>query len=123
MSAHANAGKQSGRLTLLACGSPGRRLKGLAGRHRLHPRAGICLWPCRAIHTVGMRIAIDVVFLNAAGRVIKRVSALPPNRWAGCWRARRVVEVAAGTRAGGGATDLRVEQAVARLRRRQCGDT
>jgi uncharacterized membrane protein (UPF0127 family) len=106
---------QPGRLKLLACRSPLQRLRGLAGRRRLRPDSGICLWPCRAVHTWGMRMVIDVAFLDGEGRVVKRVARLAPGRWAGCWRARMAVEVAAGTLAAGAEADERIEQAVARL--------
>jgi uncharacterized membrane protein (UPF0127 family) len=106
---------QTRRLKLLACRSPLQRLKGLAGRRRLHPHAGIVLWPCRAVHTWGMRMVIDVAFLDGAGRVVKRVERLAPGQWAACWRARAVVELAAGTLAAGAEADERIEQAVARL--------
>jgi uncharacterized membrane protein (UPF0127 family) len=50
----------------------------------------------RAVHTFGMRYRIDVVFLDERNRVIKIVVAMPPRRMAWCWRARVVVELAAG---------------------------
>jgi uncharacterized membrane protein (UPF0127 family) len=107
--------KPARRLRLLACRTPLQRLKGLAGRRGLHPDCGICIWPCRAVHTVGMRMEIDVVFLDGQGRVVKRVERLPPGRWAACWRARMVVEVAAGTLSFRADANERIEQAVARL--------
>ncbi|HLR14173.1 MAG TPA: DUF192 domain-containing protein [Burkholderiaceae bacterium] len=66
----------------------------------LHPplalNQGLCLMPCNAIHTVGMRHAIDVVFLDARGQLRKRVDGLAPMRWAVCNKARYAVELAAG---------------------------
>jgi hypothetical protein len=56
-----------------------RRLRGLLGR----PVAPLLLAPARSVHTVGMREAIDVVFLDADLRVL-RVVTLPAGqaRWA-----------------------------------------
>jgi uncharacterized membrane protein (UPF0127 family) len=57
-----------------------RRLKGLLGRVRLKPEDGIWLVPSRGIHTVGMLFPIDVVYLDAANRVIHVVEHLGPCR-------------------------------------------
>jgi uncharacterized protein len=74
------------------------RRKGLLGRDGL--AAGEALWiaPCRGVHTVGMRFAIDVVALDDDGRVIDCVEKMGP------WRLRLprrgtagVLELAAGT--------------------------
>lgn len=73
-----------------------RRLRGWCGRRALAPRAALCLHPCAAVHTLGMRLTIDVVFLDAAGRVLHVVEALPPGRLA-WWRgARSVLELPRG---------------------------
>lgn len=72
------------------------RLCGLWRRPPLAMHEGLCLWPCTAIHTLGMRYPIDVVFLDASGRVCKRVERLRPARWAVCRQARYAVELAAG---------------------------
>ena len=57
---------------------------------------GLLLQPCRLVHTLGMRQAIDVVFLDRAGRIITFKSALPPNRLCGCRHAYAVLELPAG---------------------------
>ncbi len=67
------------------------RLLGLAFRRRaaeplLIPR-------CRSVHTFGMRFAIDVVFLDGDGRVLRVVEAVPPRRIVSCRGAREVVEI------------------------------
>lgn len=57
------------------------RLKGLLGRLRLKPDDdGIWLTPSRGIHTIGMLFAIDVIYLDAANRVIHLVEHLGPFR-------------------------------------------
>ena len=60
---------------------------GRPGRHR-----GLWLKPCNAVHTFGLGYAIDVVFLDAAGKVLKTVHVLRPNRFAWCRQAHSVVE-------------------------------
>jgi len=72
------------------------RKKGLLGRDGLAPSAAIVLAPCAAVHTAFMRFAIDVLFLDGDGQVLKIERALPPWRIAVSLRARRVVECAAG---------------------------
>src|SRR5580698_4539852 len=56
------------------------RLKGLLGRVRLKPDDGIWLSPSRGIHTIGMLFAIDVIYLDAANRVIHLVEHMGPFR-------------------------------------------
>jgi uncharacterized membrane protein (UPF0127 family) len=72
------------------------RLVGLLGQPPLQQDEALLIAPCRAVHTFGMRYCIDVVFLDERNRVIKIVAAMPPRRIAWCWRARMVVELAAG---------------------------
>ncbi|ARP84451.1 hypothetical protein CAL12_09600 [Bordetella genomosp. 8] len=94
------------------------RLRGLLCRRR--PRPGIALWlsPCRAVHTCGMKYALDVVFLDRSGRVAAVIPALRPWRVALCLRAVSVVELEAG------AVDLehggigRIEAAIQHAERR-----
>ncbi len=56
------------------------RLLGLAllGRERAGP--GLLIPHCRSVHTLGMRFPIDVVFLDDAGREIRRLEAVGPCR-------------------------------------------
>jgi uncharacterized protein len=72
------------------------RRQGLLGRDHLDPSAALLLQPCFAVHTVAMRFAIDVVFLDKAGKITRIVRDLRPWRIAGCLRARTVVEFASG---------------------------
>lgn len=102
-------------LVLHRAGSVWQRLCGLLGRPPLGPGQGLWLTPCRAVHTAGMRYAIDLAFIDRRGRVVRIVRSLRPWRWAACWRARSVVELAAGEAdcARGGAA--RIEAAVRNL--------
>ena len=73
-------------------------MRGLLGRDGL-PEGEVYVFPrCNAIHTVGMRFAIDVVFLDAEGCVLSIHPNVPPERWmvAGGRHARTAVEAAAG---------------------------
>ena len=57
---------------------------------------GVYLQPCRAIHTFGMRVRIDVVFVDAQLNELKRVDAMRPHRMAMCWQATAAIELPAG---------------------------
>ena len=75
------------------------RRRGLLGRDTVD---GVLVLPVRAVHTVGMRCAIDVAFCDAAGTVL-RVVTIPPGRPGRCcWAARSVIEAPAGAFASWG---------------------
>ena len=60
------------------------------------PGEALLIPHCRSVHTAGMHFAIDVVFLDAEGRVAKVARGVPPWRVVSCRRAAAVVETAAG---------------------------
>jgi len=73
------------------------RLIGLLGKPGLEPGAGLLILPSQAIHTIAMRFAIDVVFLDRNWRVIHLRPAMVPYRMTGIhWRSRSVLELPAG---------------------------
>ena len=73
------------------------RMRGLLGRAALSEGRLMFFRSCRSIHTVGMRFALDVFFLDENGAVVKTVRGLRPGRVAlGGARARHTVEAAAG---------------------------
>jgi len=72
------------------------RRRGLLAVRDLDPDSGIWLNPCEAVHTFGMKIAIDAVFLDARLRVRKISAHLKPNRIAFCLTAESVLEIRAG---------------------------
>lgn len=73
------------------------RSKGLLGRDGLADGEGLWIVPCEAVHTVGMRFPIDLVFINR-NRVVKKVrSNVGAWRISGCLTAHSVIELAAGT--------------------------
>lgn len=59
--------------------------------------AGLWIAPCEAIHTMGMKIPIDVLFLSKSYEVRKISAGLPPWRFSVCLRAHSVLELASGT--------------------------
>jgi uncharacterized protein len=73
------------------------RTRGLLGRKRLEPGEGLLILGTSSVHTHFMRFAIDVVFLDRDGCVLKLSRELRPWRFAGCRGARDVVELPAGT--------------------------
>jgi hypothetical protein len=80
-----------------------RRARGLLGRRALPVGAGLVLEPCAWVHTIGMAFPIDVVHLDADGRVLRVVADLRPWRLGPFVRgARVVVELPAGTAASTG---------------------
>ena len=72
------------------------RRRGLLGRASLAPDAALVLTPCNAVHTFGMRFAIDVLFVNSRGRIRKITRGLPPRRIAIAPSASTTIELAAG---------------------------
>lgn len=72
------------------------RARGLLASAPPAPGCGLLIPRCAAVHTFGMRYAIDVIFLDGDARVLAIHPALPP------WRIRRaagacaVLEMAAG---------------------------
>jgi|SRR5262245_1475179 len=81
------------------------RNRGLLGRDRMDAGSALLISPCLAVHTAFMRFAIDVVFVDRNGCVVRIVRDLGPWRMAAAWRARRVIEMPAGE---ANARDLRV---------------
>jgi uncharacterized membrane protein (UPF0127 family) len=74
------------------------RMVGLLGRDALPAGQGLMLRPCAMIHTCFMRFAIDVLFTDRRGRILRGFHALRPFRlaWGGL-RARQALELPAGT--------------------------
>jgi uncharacterized membrane protein (UPF0127 family) len=70
-------------------------LQGLLGQAGLPPATGLLL-KTREVHTIGMRFAIDTVYLARDGRVL-RVATMPPGRIGPVvLKARWILELAAG---------------------------
>ena len=56
------------------------RLLGLAFLDRFAVGEGLLLPGCRSVHTFGMLVAVDVLFLDAEGQVIEVRRGVPPRR-------------------------------------------
>lgn len=56
------------------------RIKGLLGKKQLAEGQAIILRPCSSIHTLFMRFAIDVIFVDKNNIVIKAIAHLKPFR-------------------------------------------
>jgi hypothetical protein len=56
------------------------RLVGLLNRRRLDADEGLWLSPCERVHTFGMRMVIDLLMLDSAGKIIVMHPALGPWR-------------------------------------------
>jgi uncharacterized membrane protein (UPF0127 family) len=73
------------------------RKKGLLGVSDLDCDDGLWICPCEAVHTFGMRMPIDVVFIDRQRRVRQIRPNLVANRISFCVRAESVIELRAGT--------------------------
>jgi uncharacterized protein len=80
----------------LVADRPLARMKGLLGRSELPSGEGILIRPCSSIHMFFMRFAIDAIFVDRDGTVLKIAANLRPWRMAWGRRARAVIELAAG---------------------------
>jgi uncharacterized protein len=74
-------------------GDPPARLLGLAGLREIPAGVGLLLPRTRSVHTLGMRFALDLVWLDADGCVVRVDRAVRPWRVRGCRSARAVVEL------------------------------
>ena len=73
------------------------RLCGLMLQRPLPPATALLIAPCNSIHMCFMRFAIDAVYFDGEGRVVKIVPHLAP--WLGlsaCLRAKGCLEMKAG---------------------------
>jgi uncharacterized membrane protein (UPF0127 family) len=72
------------------------RRTGLLGRETFAAGTVLAIAPSSAVHTFGMRFPIDVLFINRAGRVVKRALGVKPGRITGTLTAFAALEFAAG---------------------------
>jgi uncharacterized membrane protein (UPF0127 family) len=73
------------------------RMKGLARLDALPPTLALHIPRCRSVHTMTMRFALDLIWLDRTGSVVRVDHDVPPRRLKLCVRARSVVEAGAGT--------------------------
>lgn len=82
--------------------SPWDRMRGLLARPPLAPGEGLWIEPCRMVHTIGMRYALDLAFIDRRGRVCKVARGVSPGRLAGSLAARSTLELPVGALAAAG---------------------
>jgi uncharacterized membrane protein (UPF0127 family) len=74
------------------------RFRGLMFRDQLPAGHGLALRPCNSIHMFFMRFALDVVFVDGDGRVLRVLESIRPWRASTFVRgAKAAVELPAGT--------------------------
>jgi uncharacterized membrane protein (UPF0127 family) len=88
----------AGGLTLLVAGDRRARRRGLAGLDAgaLPDGHGLLFERCRSVHTIGMRFALDLVWLDSESAVVRVDRAVGARQVRTCWGARSVIEVGAG---------------------------
>lgn len=74
------------------------RLVGLLGKTALAPDEALAIEPCSSVHTIGMRMSIDIIFVDRVG-IVKKISRnVRPFRFVGCSGCHTVIETAANCR-------------------------
>ena len=77
--------------------TPFSRRRGLMGTESLPDGQGLVIIPCRHVHTLGMKYAIDIVFVDASWTVRRVVHNLKPGRLSPLiLKGRAVLELPAG---------------------------
>jgi len=74
-----------------------KRRAGLLKRRELRQGEGLWIAPCEAVHTAGMKFAIDVLFLDRKRRIRKVRERMGPWRAAMSLLSHSVLELPAGT--------------------------
>ena len=83
-------------LTVHVAAGPFARLRGLAALEDVPGEHGLLLPRTRSVHTLGMRFALDLVWLARDGTVVEIEHGVAPRRHAMARAARSVVEVREG---------------------------
>ena len=73
-----------------------KRRTGLLKHKGLDPGQGLWIVPCEAVHSFGMKFAIDVVYIDRKKKVRKARVAMVPRRISGCLLAHSVLELPVG---------------------------
>ena len=73
-------------LGVTVAGTPFARLRGLLGKMRMRSDEAVWVVPSHGVHTIGLRFAIDVLYLDAQKRVVYAIEnvkplRIPPVRW------------------------------------------
>src|ERR1035437_5303894 len=74
-----------------------KRRTGLLKHAGLEPGEGLWIAPCEGVHTVGMKVPIDVLFLSKKKKILKARRDMVKGRLAFSLRAYSVLQLPAGT--------------------------
>lgn len=55
------------------------RLKGLLGKKLMPEGEGLIIYPCTMVHSIGMKINIDVLFMSAKNEIVYIIEGMTPN--------------------------------------------
>ncbi len=83
-------------LRVVRFATPWLRVRGLLGRPPPPAKEAVWLFPCRRVHTLGMRYAIDVVHLDRAGVVLGMATVAPGHLGPRIRGTHSILELAAG---------------------------
>lgn len=72
------------------------RRRGLLKHSSLEEGDGLWIAPCEAVHSFGMKFAIDVLYLNKQKKILKIRPDMVKSRISFCLRANSVLELPAG---------------------------
>ena len=72
------------------------RRRGLLKHSSLEEGDGLWIAPCEAVHSFGMKFAIDVLYLNKQKKILKIRHNMVKSRISLCLRAHSVLELPAG---------------------------
>lgn len=79
------------------------RTRGLLDRDALEPGEALVISPCNSVHMFGMRFPLDVLFVDADGRVLRVIEDLRPRQLTRIYlRARHTIELPVGVIASSG---------------------
>lgn len=73
-----------------------RRMLGLLFRDNVKPDEGVWFPNCSTIHLFGMRVPLDVIFLDQDARVVRTHPHVERHRIVGCRGARSTIELGTG---------------------------
>ena len=83
--------------SIIVADTSSKRRTGLLKHASLPEGHGLWIVPCEAVHTIGMKFPIDVLFLNKKRKVLKVRHDMGRWKMAVCWTAHSVLELPAGT--------------------------
>ena len=91
------AAGQAAWLTIAVADTFFTRLRGLLGTAALPAQQGLLLRGCDSVHMFGMRYALDIVYLDKDGVILKLVPDLRPWQLSYCRKAKDALELNSGT--------------------------